>query len=82
MRPPFLRKGEAVNPLLIGSYANRSTVIGGPYVKINDNIAQDSGETTTYPDDVSSSFVPSRTYYYVITAVDTGDNESEYSDET
>lgn len=52
----------------------RSTVQGGPYVKVNvDNVSQSDFFDSGLPD--------STTYYYVVTAVDLAGNESGYSDE-
>jgi fibronectin type 3 domain-containing protein len=61
-------------PDLAGYNVYRSGTAGGPYTKINptlltQNSYQDTGLTN------------GTTYYYVVTAVDTSDNESEYSEE-
>ena len=54
----------------------RSLVTGGPYTRIKNNV-----ELTNALDDVSSSSISNRTYYYVVTAVDEGSNESAHSNE-
>ena len=51
----------------------RSTLSGGPYVKIASRIPD-----LTYRDLVVN---PKRTYYYVVTSVDQRDRESHYSKE-
>ncbi len=51
-----------------------STTNGGPYVKINTTLVN----PLTYTD---SSVASSTTYYYVTTAVDPANVESEYSNQ-
>ena len=58
---------------LAGYNVYRSTSSGGTYSKINSSTIT----TTSYEDSGLSS---ATTYYYKIKAVDTADNESEYSD--
>jgi uncharacterized repeat protein (TIGR03803 family) len=53
----------------------RSNVSGGPYSKLNSNLDTE----TTYTD---SAVLPSHTYYYVTTAVNSQGQESGYSNET
>ncbi len=59
---------------LAGYNLYRSTTSGGNYIKLNTVILPD----TAYRD---SSLLSDTTYYYVVTAVDTGRNESGYSPE-
>ncbi|MEZ5402652.1 MAG: fibronectin type III domain-containing protein [Bryobacteraceae bacterium] len=47
---------------------------GGPYTKVNPSVVP----STTYTD---ASVEPGKTYYYVATAVDNGNNESVYSNQ-
>lgn len=54
----------------------RAVVSGGPYELIADDV---SGET--YTDSVPSANAQNITYYYVVTAVDAGSNESLHSNE-
>ncbi|MEW5691845.1 MAG: fibronectin type III domain-containing protein [Candidatus Hydrogenedentota bacterium] len=60
---------------LAGYNVYRGLVSGGPYTKINGSLNSD----TDYLDTTVSNGV---TYYYVVTAVDTADNQSAYSSET
>ncbi|MBN2271835.1 MAG: hypothetical protein JXN61_14555, partial [Sedimentisphaerales bacterium] len=59
---------------LAGYNVYRSTTPGGTYAKINIALLT----TSSYPD---SSVANGTTYYYVVTAVDIGSNESSYSSE-
>ncbi len=59
---------------LAGYNLYRSTTSGGNYIKLNTVVLPD----TAYRD---SSLLSDTTYYYVVTAVDTGRNESGYSPE-
>ncbi len=52
----------------------RGTVSGGPYTKINSSLVA----ALTYTDSTVQS---GATYYYVITAVDSGGNESAFSNQ-
>jgi hypothetical protein len=52
----------------------RGTVSGGPYTKINSALVT----ALTYTD---SNVVSGATYFYVVTAVDSGGNESAFSNE-
>jgi RHS repeat-associated protein/fibro-slime domain-containing protein len=51
----------------------RSMVRGGPYDLVTSNLSSSSYTDSTVSNGIS--------YYYVVTAVDTSDNESEYSNE-
>jgi fibronectin type 3 domain-containing protein len=57
---------------LAGYNAYRSTISGGPYTKLNGSLLVSSNYT-------DNSVTNGTTYYYVVTAVDTGSNESGYS---
>ncbi len=57
-----------------GYFVYRSTTRGGPYARLN--AALDTN--TTYAD---SAVVAGATYYYVVTAVDSSNEESGYSKE-
>jgi len=57
-----------------GYNIHRSEALGGPYSQINVSLASTSDYTDT---DVTNGV----TYYYVVTAVDLGSNESGYSNE-
>jgi fibronectin type 3 domain-containing protein len=59
---------------LDGYNVYRSTTSGGPYNKLNGSLVSSSD----YIDNTASG---ARTYYYVVTAVDTSSNESDASDE-
>jgi centrosomal CEP192-like protein/HYDIN/CFA65/VesB family protein/Ig-like domain-containing protein len=59
---------------IIGYNVYRGTVSGGPYTKINSS----SDMTTTLTD---PSIQAGKTYYWVVTAVNSGDVESTYSNE-
>jgi hypothetical protein len=59
------------SPNVSGYNVFRTTVLGGPYTKINSSLVVG----TTYSDSVQSG----QTYYYVTTAVDTNQVESVYS---
>jgi fibronectin type 3 domain-containing protein len=58
---------------LAGYNVYRSQTMGGPYSKINTSLVVTSGYTDT-------GLTGGVTYYYVVTAVDNGSNESSYSD--
>jgi hypothetical protein len=60
---------------LAGYNVHRSTASGGPYLKINPSLVLD----TVYSD---SGLMSGQDYFYVVTAVDTTDLESGYSEET
>jgi len=59
----------------VGYNIYRGAVSGGPYTMINSSL----DATTAYTD---STVVSGQTYYYVATAVDSGNNESGYSNQT
>jgi len=59
---------------IAGYNVYRSTTAGGPYTKINSSVVTG----TTYTDITTQAGV---TYYYVVTAVDTSNNESSYSNQ-
>ncbi len=59
----------------VGYNLYRGTVSGGPYTMINSSL----DATTAYTD---NTVVSGQTYYYVATAVDSGNNESGYSNQT
>ncbi len=59
----------------VGYNVYRGTVSGGPYTMINTSL----DGATAYND---NTVVSGQTYYYVATAVDSGNNESAYSNQT
>jgi len=59
---------------VIGYNVQRGTVSGGPYTLLNSSLVT----TTLYQD---SSVQSGQTYYYVVTAVDSSNVESTYSNE-
>ena len=59
----------------VGYNVYRSTISGGPYTMINSSL----DAATAYTD---NTVVSGQTYYYVATAVDSGDKESAYSNQT
>jgi len=59
---------------LAGYYVYRSTTPGDSYSQLNGSPLSNSD----YIDNTASNY---ETYFYVVTAIDTGDNESDYSDE-
>jgi glucuronoarabinoxylan endo-1,4-beta-xylanase len=59
---------------LAGYYVHRSTTPGNNYTQLNGSPLSNSD----YIDNTASNY---ETYYYVVTAADTNDNESDYSDE-
>ena len=59
---------------VVGYNVYRSSVSNGPYAKLN----SPPFTSTTYTD---STVVPSQTYYYVATAVDSAGNETAYSNQ-
>jgi fibronectin type 3 domain-containing protein len=65
---------QASTSNVIGYNVYRSTINGGPYVKINSTLVN----PLTYTDSSVASFT---TYYYVTTAVDPAGVESEYSNQ-
>jgi len=71
MRLAWLRNTERD---LAGYNLYRSTTSGSNYLKLNTSVIPD----TAYRD---SSLLSDTTYYYVVTAVDTSQNESPYSPE-
>jgi hypothetical protein len=64
----------ASTSVVVGYNAYRSSISGGPYTKLNS--APDA--STTFTD---SSVVSGQTYYYVVTAVDSNNVESVYSNQ-
>jgi hypothetical protein len=60
---------------VVGYNVYRSSVSGGPYALLSASIP---AGTLTYTD---TTVQAGRTYYYVVTAVDSGGNESAYSNE-
>ncbi len=54
----------------------RSTISGGPYVKVNDNLIIANSFSDV------KNLTKNTTYYYVVTALDAFDNESNYSSES
>lgn len=64
----------ASTSLVAGYNAYRASEFGGSYTKLNSALITD----TTYAD---SSVQAGQTYYYVVTALDSSDNESVYSNE-
>lgn len=64
---------DNTEPDLAGYKIYRSETAGGPYSLVDSGIS-----TSDYSD---TSAVPSTTYYYVVKAVDTSYNESDYSNE-
>ena len=67
-------QGQSNNPVTVSYNIYRSTVSGGQYVKINSGLV--SG--VNYSD---SSVMTSTTYFYVTTAVNSGNDESGFSNE-
>jgi hypothetical protein len=59
---------------VVGYFIYRSSVSGGPYTKLNST----PNSTTSYTD---ATVVSGQTYYYVVTAVDSSNVESSYSNE-
>ena len=59
---------------LAGYNVYRNVISGGPYTKITGSLLI----TSSY---IDTSISPGTTYYYVVTAVDNGANESGYSNE-
>ena len=70
----FLNWNDNSEPDLSGYNVHRSTTPGGPYTKIN-------GPEVSTSDFVDTGLTNGTTYYYVVTAVDTGSNESGNSSE-
>lgn len=64
----------STSPNIAGYNVYRSTISGSQYTKINSSLAA----TTSYSD---ATVQAGLTYYYVTTAVDTGGNESTYSNQ-
>lgn len=64
----------ASSSVVAGYNVYRGTVSGGPYTKLNSSLIT----VLTYTD---SSVQATQTYYYVATAVDSGGNESVFSNE-
>jgi fibronectin type 3 domain-containing protein len=58
---------------VVGYFIYRSNVTGGPYTKLNATADPNSNYTDTG--------LPSGTYFYVVTAVDSNNVESGYSNE-
>jgi hypothetical protein len=65
---------DNTEPDLAGYNVMRALNSGGPYVQLNGALVPGS-------DYVDNDVVNGTTYYYVVTAVDTSTNESDYSDE-
>ena len=65
---------DNTEPDLSGYNVHRSTTLGGPYAKVN-------GPLVSASDYVDTGLTNGTTYYYVVTAVDTGSNESGNSSE-
>jgi uncharacterized lipoprotein YddW (UPF0748 family)/fibronectin type 3 domain-containing protein len=65
---------DNTEPDLDGYNVHRATSTGGPYTQINGSLVMSSD----YVDNTASNFT---TYYYVVTAVDLGANESTNSNE-
>ena len=61
-------------PDIDGYNVYRSEAMGGPYSKVNGSLAATS-------DYIDTGLIGGITYYYVVTAVDLGSNESGYSNE-
>jgi fibronectin type 3 domain-containing protein len=64
----------ASTSLVIGYNAYRGTQSGGPYTRLNPSLIA----TTTY---IDSTVQAGQTYYYVVTAVDSDNTESVYSNQ-
>ncbi len=64
----------STSPNIAGHNVYRSTVAAGPYTRVNSNLVT----PTTYLDAAVQAGV---VYYYVVTAVDTNNNESAYSNQ-
>jgi hypothetical protein len=65
----------SISPGIAGYNVFRGTVSGGPYTQMNSDLI--SGETYT-----DSTVQPGLTYFYVSTAVDSSNDQSDYSNET
>ena len=64
----------STSPTVAGYSVYRGTASGGPYTKLNSSLATG----TSY---VDGAVQAGQTYYYVVTAVDAGNNSSVYSNE-
>jgi fibronectin type 3 domain-containing protein len=64
----------ASTSIVVGYNVYRGTIAGGPYTKLNSSV----NVPTTY---IDSSVLSGRTYYYVVTAVDSNNVESIYSNQ-
>lgn len=64
----------STSPNIAGYNVYRGTTSGGPYTLVNSSLVA----ATTYLDTAVQAGI---TYYYVATAVDTGNNESVQSNE-
>jgi fibronectin type 3 domain-containing protein len=64
----------ASTSIVVGYNVYRGSTSGGPYTRLNSSI----NASTTF---VDSSVVSGQTYYYVVTAVDSNNLESVYSNE-
>jgi fibronectin type 3 domain-containing protein len=64
----------ASTSVVVGYNVYRSSISGGPYTKLNSSL----DASTTFTD---SSVLSGQTYYYVVTAVDSNNVESLYSNQ-
>jgi hypothetical protein len=72
-RPVTLTWVPSTSPNVAGYSVYRGDTAGGPYTRITPDLVT----ATSYVDGV----LPGTSYYYVVTAVDTEENESDYSNE-
>jgi Abnormal spindle-like microcephaly-assoc'd, ASPM-SPD-2-Hydin len=73
--PSVILSWTASTSLVIGYNVYRGTQSGGPYTRLNSSL----DATTTYTDPTVQA---GQTYYYVVTSVDSDNNESVYSNQT
>jgi fibronectin type 3 domain-containing protein len=64
----------ASTSVVVGYNVYRSSISGGPYTKLNSSI----DASTSF---IDTSVVSGQTYYYVVTAVDSNNVESAYSNQ-
>lgn len=64
---------------LVGYRLYRGDIAGGPYTQIRSDIVAD--ETGVVPTEIIDENIPDGAYFWVLTAFDTEDNESDYSNE-